>query len=592
MDSWLGSLGIRGLKITLIAGVTLLTTDALLAQSADQNDVNALKAQMNQMQKQYEKRIEAMEAKMKALEANETSGSILNTHILTDSNGTAMEGKGPGPMLDESFLKSLTRNFAFTAYLRAGFGVNGSGGAQTFSFVPNDNFLDGGRSRLGNENDIYMELSYQQNHILGDSPDLMDVSARFTIQYFSTFRQNALNTQVSIVNGSIVQSGNVGVVEAFVLAKNIFKGIPQIGVWAGDRFYDRWNIDSMDWFWLNMSGVGYGFQDIPLGSGTLWVAWFGGNKDSDSLFNYPQSGQLFKQSLDIRWKDVDIGFGKLTPFVIGSYIKGGTVVSSGSQTFTDILGNTATYHLRTDDMWGIGGGLIWEYKFGHESRLRIVGMAAKGATDFHSDLGNQESEIIAGFQHALDRQALKGNPLPPDLGNGHFHNAVNDALEAKAIAEFIWNPKDNFSLGFWAMFEHNDRGTSIFGTDEKGRIREINGERNIVAVGTRPVWWLSDTFAIQGQFVGYYGDSNRANSGTHSFGRSGEMGVFTIAPTFKPKGHFFTRPEIRLFATFSAWSDSWKGTTTQGQAPYTNSANPQNGPNYGWMFGSQSEIWW
>jgi maltoporin len=347
----------------------------------------------------------------------------------------------------------------------------------------------------------------------------------------------------------------------------------------------------MDWFWLNMSGIGYGFQDIPLGSGKLWVAWFGGN-DNNLLFNYPQSGQLFKQSLDIRWKDVDIGFGKLTPFVIGSYIKGGTVTSSGSQTFTDILGNTASYHLRTDDMWGIGGGLIWEYKFGHESRLRVVGMAGKGATDFHSDPGNQETEIIAGFQHALDRQALKGNPLPADLGNGHFHNAVNSALEAKAIVEFIWNPKDNFSLGFWAMFEHNDRGTSIFGTDEKGRIREINGERNIVAVGTRPVWWLSDTFAIQGQFVGYYGDDNRGNSGTHSFGRSGEMGVFTIAPTFKPKGHFFTRPEIRLFATFSAWSDSWKGTTTQGDAPYTNSLNPKNGPNYGWMFGSQSEIWW
>ena len=137
------------------------------------------------------------------------------------------------------------------------------------------------------------------------------------------------------------------------------------------------------------------------------------------------------------------------------------------------------------------------------------------------------------------------------------------------------------------MFEHNDAGTGIFGTDEKGRIKEINGERNIVVVGTRPVWWLTDTFAIQGQFVGYYGDDNRANSGTHSFGRSGEMGVFTIAPTFKPKGHFFTRPEFRLFATFSAWSDSWKGTTVQDNAPYNN-----NSANYGWMFGSQTEIWW
>ena len=582
MDSWLGAPGIRGLKTTLIAGLTLLTTDALLAQSADQNDVNALKAQMNQMQKQYEKRIEAMEAKMKALEATEASGSILNTHILTDSNGTAMEGKGPGPMLDESFLKSLTRNFAFTAYLRAGFGVNGSGGAQTFSFVPSDNFLDGGRSRLGNENDIYMELSYVQNHILGDSPDLMDVSARFTIQYFSTFRQNALNTQVSTVNGVTTQSGNVGVVEAFVLAKNIFKGVPEIGVWAGDRFYDRWNIDPMDWFWLNMSGVGYGFQDIPLGPGKLWVAWFGGNTNNDT-FNFPTSGQLFKQSLDIRWKDVDIGFGKLTPFVIGSFIKGGTSFGS-PMSFTDILGNTRSYSLRMDDMWGVGGGVIWELELKNKSRLRVAGMAGRGATNFHSDSSSEESELIAGFQHALDRQALKGNPIPATL---NFHNAVNDALEVKAIAEFIWNPTPEFNMGAWVLFEHNDKGTAIFGTDNKGNIKEINGERNIVAAGIRPIFWLTDTFAIQGQFVGYYGDDNRANSGTHSFGRSGEMGVFTIAPTFKPKGGYFTRPEFRLFATFSAWSDSWKGSTTGGAAPYNN-----NGANYGWMFGSQTEIWW
>jgi maltoporin len=593
MDPWLGSPGIRGLKITLIAGLTLLTTDALLAQSADQNDVNALKAQMNQMQKQYEKRIEAMEAKMKALEATETNGSsILNTRILTDSDGKAMEGKGPGPMLEESFLKSLTRNFAFTAYLRAGFGVNGSGGAQTFSFVPNDNFLDGGRSRLGNESDIYMELSYQQNHILGDSPDLMDVSARFTVQYFSTFRQNALNTSISsttttiggrtVVNGVSTQSGNVGIVEAFVLARNIFKGAPEIGVWAGDRFYDRWNIDSMDWFWLNMSGIGYGFQDIPLGPGKLWIAWFGGN-DNNGVFNYPTVGQLFKQSLDIRWKDVDIGFGKLTPFVIGSFIKGGTTFGS-PQSFTDILGNTRSYGLRTDDMWGVGGGIVWEYDFGNKSRLRVVGMAAKGATDFRSDPSNQESEILAGFQHALDRQALLGNPIPATLS---FHNAVNDALEVKAITEFIWNPSPNFNMGAWVMFEHNDRGTGIFGKDNKGNIKEISGERNIVAVGTRPVFWLSDTFCIQGQFVGYYGDNNRGNSGLGAFGRSGEMGVFTIAPTFKPKGQFFSRPEFRLFATFSAWTNGWKGTTTQGAAPYNNT-----GANYGWMFGSQTEIWW
>src|SRR6516162_5309220 len=164
------------LKITLVAGLALLTTDALFAQSTDQSGMDSLKTQMNQMQRQYEQRIEAMEAKMKALESNANSGSILNTHVLTDADG---KGVAPGPMLDESFLKSLTRNFTFNVYIRSGVGFNGNGGPQDFDFEIPDFGL--GRMRLGNENDTYMELTWQQAHLLGDGPDVMDVDMVYSL---------------------------------------------------------------------------------------------------------------------------------------------------------------------------------------------------------------------------------------------------------------------------------------------------------------------------------------------------------------------------------------------------------------------------
>src|SRR5882757_8298107 len=131
MDSLVGPPCLKGLKITLVAGLALLTTDTLFAQSAGQNDVDSLKSQMNQMQRQYEQRIEAMEGKMKALESNASSGSILNARVLTDADG---KGVAPTPMLDESFLKSLTRNFTYSVYIRSGVGFNGNGGPQDFSF--------------------------------------------------------------------------------------------------------------------------------------------------------------------------------------------------------------------------------------------------------------------------------------------------------------------------------------------------------------------------------------------------------------------------------------------------------------------------
>src|ERR1700749_2751715 len=171
-----------GLRPWLAASLTLLASGGLFAQSADQNtgqnqnDVSALKTQMQKMQKEYEDRISAMEAEMKSLESKADTGSILNTRILTDADGKEVAA---APTLDESFLKSLTRNFTFSTYVRAGFQFNGNGGGGNFSFdLPS--WRSFGRERLGNENDTYMELTWMQAHMLGDSPDVMDVSMTFT----------------------------------------------------------------------------------------------------------------------------------------------------------------------------------------------------------------------------------------------------------------------------------------------------------------------------------------------------------------------------------------------------------------------------
>src|ERR1700736_5750695 len=99
MDSPVSPPRLSGLKYTLVAGMMLLTTDALFAQSPGQSEVESLQSQMNQMQKPYERSIEGMEAKMKALESTANSGSILNPRVLTDADGKEAPGKA-APMLD------------------------------------------------------------------------------------------------------------------------------------------------------------------------------------------------------------------------------------------------------------------------------------------------------------------------------------------------------------------------------------------------------------------------------------------------------------------------------------------------------------
>src|SRR5260370_39835945 len=136
------------LRALFVAGLALLVAATAKAYAQDSSDVAALKAQMEKMQKQYEDRISTMEAKMQSFESKTDSGSILNTHVLTDADGKQYEGKGPA--LDESFLKSLTRNFTFSVYVRAGVQFNSSGGGGNFNFETPYN--EGGRPPLGNQN--------------------------------------------------------------------------------------------------------------------------------------------------------------------------------------------------------------------------------------------------------------------------------------------------------------------------------------------------------------------------------------------------------------------------------------------------------
>ena len=601
MDSPIGPPRFSGLKVTLVAGLALLTTDALFAQSAGQSDVDALKTQMNQMQRQYEQRIEAMEAKMKALESNANSGSILNTRVLTDAEGKA--GPAPGPMLDESFLKSLTRNFSLAVYMRAGVAFNGSGGAQgNITFVMPDNYVGGGRttSRLGNENDFYTEIAWNQAHILGDSPDVIDASWTGQLQAFSApVKTNATN----VSTGGGTPGFGIGINQAYVEMKNVIKNAPEITFWAGDRFYDRWNIDSEDYFWLNTSGYGIGAYNIHLGPGNLWVAWLGNNNDNIneastiSAFNAANSrvGDLYKQTVDIRYKDIDFLCGKLSLVLIGSYVKGDTYESTftafGGNVGGVTFGKSVTGIVQTSDMYGLGGGAIWEYDFGNKSRFRLSGLYGYGATDFQGNIGNQLNAVNNAWQNQFNRFLIgAGNSVQFRTGSNGSEpfvavNPINRNTEALATAEFIWNPNPCFSMGVWANWEYNDNGTVAVGLRSNGDVVQSGGSRNIVSAGIRPVWWITDTIAIQGVVAGAYIDRVRAQTGD-AFGRSGEYGIFTIAPTIKPQGGFFTRPEIRLFATYSIWSNSLKGSSIGGSAPYT---NPN--VNQGWLIGSQMEIW-
>jgi maltoporin len=554
------SCGLPGLRLpTLAAGFTLLTSGVLSAQSAGQSDVDALKAQIQQLQQKYdesqkksrqdEQRIESMEAQITGLKAKSSQNTILNTRILTDADGK--QAAAPGAMLDESFLKSLTRNFSLSVYMRAGFQFNGSGGGGGFNFEVPDNI--GGRFRLGNENDFYTELALQQAHLLGDSPDVIDASFRTTLVLTS-----GVNREIFMVNGPGNNSTvKTGFDEAYIEMKNVIKSAPEITFWGGNRFYDRWNTDPNDWFWLNTSGFGVGAYNMHVGPGNLYIAWLGSNLDNLDTTDNPNQlnavGNQFMHTFDVRYKDVDVGFGKLNFIAIGNYIKGATITPNSGQTFTDINGVTHTANVQTTDQYGLGGGLIWQYDFGNKSYLRLFGLFGWGATNFGS---TPSFPAISAFENQVNRavSGLSFRDVHGMLGapGGTLSGSINPGENGhtfRAGWEYVWNVNSRFAMNFWGYWDQNNQGFAILGKDAAGDLKIANETRNLYGVGFRPVYWIADSFAIQGQAGYNYVDNVRGYSGTNAFGRGGGIGVFTIAPTLKPNGGFFTRPEIRVFAT-------------------------------------------
>jgi maltoporin len=613
-----------GLRASLFASLALLTSGALYAQNSDSSDVSALKAQMEKMQKQYEDRISAMESKMQSLESKADSGSILNTHVLSDDNGKQYEGKGP--VLDESFLKSLTRNFSFTAYVRAGVQFNGSGGGGNFNFEAPDN--PGGRARLGNENDTYFELTWKQAHMLGDSPDVMDVSMVFTpaIRYV----QNR-NTFVTGIGGGRENGNDFDFImrEAYLEMANVFKAAPEITFWGGLRFYDRFNFDPQDYFYLDTSGYGAGVKNIDVGIGKLWLAYLGG---LDNDLNSPNTGSFYKHTLDVRLKDIQIGPGKLMVVGIANYEKGTTF----TENFNGIpLANP----VRTSDAYGLGGGAVYRldltnilptfgahapWSWQAQSYIDFFGLAGFGATNFSSGTDVGQLQGATGFPSNF----LTSNPTSPAGAVINAGNAIQNQRTYRAGAMLVWNVNPCLSMAIWGLWNQDSIGfrmeqsfvNPVFPVQANGITPNLVHQnapatRNMYQVGIRPVIWIADNIAIQAQAYGVWADNVRgwqangynAFGGTNglpvphpgtlsptAFRRSGEMGIFTIAPTIKPKGGFFTRPELRVFGTYSIWSNSWKGATTPiqeggNQGGFTPSPYANAHANQGWLIGTQVE---
>ena len=336
-----GALKTKGIAIS--AAVVLLPTLASAQQDGGlQQQLQELKQQYEQTTKDMQQRITYLEQQIqKQNEAAEQRKEVTKASdeatvpaaelaaenavkkVLfgnSDKVGAQYQGQVPSvPSYDllqeaEKKIEGLQQQlgtFEFHGYFRSGYGLNSQGGQQVAFQAPGA----GAKYRLGNEAETYGEFIFVNNWV---NPDHDSDRAWFHTEVMLEANTSDSASYANFNNGT--GNDQFRLREVFVRAGNVFESQPDAKFWAGQRYYRRQHIEINDFYPLDMSGYGAGFEDLHLGVGKLAVGFLAGARPDIRTAN----GNYTKSNIDVRFYDVKAPGGTLAGWFDFATGKGGT----------------------------------------------------------------------------------------------------------------------------------------------------------------------------------------------------------------------------------------------------------------------------
>ena len=199
-------------------------------------------------------------------------------------------------------LEKQVKSFEFHGYFRSGYGLNSRGGQQVAFQAPGAD----AKYRLGNEAETYAELIFVNNWLNPDhTPDKVWVKSQFMIEANTSNSASYANFSAGVGNDQFRLR------EAFVHIGNVFKDFPEAKLWAGERYYRRYQAHINDFYVLDTSGYGGGIEDFSIGVAKLAVAALGGARPD----LVTEHGVYAKVNVDVRAYDIDAPGGKVGVWV-------------------------------------------------------------------------------------------------------------------------------------------------------------------------------------------------------------------------------------------------------------------------------------
>ena len=475
-----------------------------------------------QIQQQKEEAAKEKEQKEKEKESTVSSAELATEQeakkIITGEStqvGANFQGKVVSePSYDqlqeaETEIKGLRRQmgaFEFHGYLRSGYGLNSEGGQQVAFEAPGA----GDKYRLGNEAETYGEFIFVNNWL---NPDENNgggwLKTEVMFEANTTNSTNYANFPETVVNGAATSGGNdqFRLREAFVRGGHIF-GDAQTGAifWAGERYYRRFHIEINDFYPLDLSGYGAGFEDLKLGPVKAAVAFLAGARPDITT----QNGNYAKNNIDVRFYDLKTPAGTWSGWFDFATSKGGTeptgtVIPTSSGEAFGIRHQFLEWH---------GGFHTFSVQYG---------------TGPASNFSNPGSGTVVQ------------NPTP----------FINGQAQFQVTESMLLQPNDKFAIYPIFIFQRKKDG--------------FPGHpwQQWVSFGARPEVFFSKYISLAVE-AGFDHTSNQVAPTTYN----GWLRKFTIAPQIGAGRKFFSRPVLRAFLTYGNWSDDFRGLV--GGIPFQN----------------------
>lgn len=507
------------------------TAPLVHAVEADQDSLIEIKDEIDQLKNSYEDRIAKLEARLLEMEKKERADAQKIERVEKQVQATSAVAVHNTAKL-KTVKEDLTESNAEMIKLELedneitrGFTFNGyfrSGIGTDDSGNSMEAFKapnSQSKFRLGNEAETYVETAFGYTFPELDLPDGVEFSI-------------GLRPSYSVPNANSAKS-TFSWREAYAQAKGVWAGQKEASFWAGQRFYGRFDVHMTDFYYLDMSGFGGGVENIELGDiGDLSVAWLGGSIDKlDSNGSTELNGVSGKNSLDIRLSDLSVPGGKGMIWLDIADVKD-SLKPNGS-------------NVQIEGSAGAAIGFLHESEgfFGGTNRA-MVQYGVGAAANFKAT-----EPDYSGIAPPSDQ-----DPLKIDYSDVKHFRFVND---------LVVRPSDQWSMQATTVYDSFDTGVAQ------------SGQVDWFSLGLRPVYYLNDYFSLALE-AGV--DHTRQKGGD-----SGEVYKITFAPQISAGKDHFSRPSLRLFVTYAAWSDEFIG-----------KVSPQNygGDSQGLNIGVQAEAWW